>query len=218
MSQLASNLLERNAARPGHLADFDQRPGFYHLVKRRSSVDQSVWTTSRWLNAGAFVLLLLLTPAGYWLFFASEELRSSLEFSAALEFLAQLFCACVLFLTCLALVLVILHRSQLVVDRARHELRFSTGLLFRRTARLLFADIRALKSRMLELPPAVAEASDPDTRAIFAELYNGDLVLIAADADWRKGSLHREIEAAINASRGGTFAEIAVTDDALVLS
>ncbi len=55
---------------------------------------------------------------------------------------------------------------------------------------------------MLENPAGVDEGPSTDSRAVFAELHTGELVLIAVDANWREGSLHKEIEEAINVSRG----------------
>ena len=88
-------------------------------------------------------------------------------------------------------------RCQLIVDRSGRKLRF-TYRPFRRGYSLSFADIRAVKSRMLECKRLDSEDPMTSERVVFAELTSGELVLLAIDPDWRTASLYRDIQDALD--------------------
>lgn len=199
---LAKNLLERNAGRPKTLTDFDLRPDLAYLVERSTSPDESVWTPSWWVNFTCLLIVSFLALILFLVMSGNETVLPKVAgYPAWLKILiglASLVPAAIF----MELAFCAVNRCRLVVDKFQSELRITYGLQFWRRYTLRFDDIRAVKSRSVE-NPGIDEGPGVPNRVVFAELFSGELVLLAIDPDWRKASLFREIELAVESSRHG---------------
>ncbi len=193
---LADSLLPKNAGRPKNLADFDARPDLAYLVRRWSSPEQTVWSPSWWINIVCLVVTLTVTLLIEFLPWNLAEFYDSVVgfplWKQALIWSGTLLAVLLIFLLALAAI----ARSRMVIDRKRAEVRFDYGLFLRPSHTIRFIDIRKLGDRRVENNAGLDEPGS-DVRVVYAELYSGDLVLLAVDPDWREKSLYRELQDAV---------------------
>ena len=183
------------------MRDFDWYAGFHHLVPRpgSGSADVGVWTTSWWINLGCFFVFAV--SCGICGLAYAERHRFPNEGAelpvAILVFLG--FLGLVLFVLVWAVVAGIFYRGRLEIDVLKGELRFVRGMFWRVRSVIPFHKVRALTSkRIFDAVPAVEDDGEVVHRVVVAELDDERLVLIAVNPNWRRRSLFRDIENAIN--------------------
>ncbi len=154
ISPLEANLLECNAGRPKDLSDFDSRPGFGYLTRRSSDANEAVWSTSRWLRLCCLLVVLVLLAPLCWGITHSAEVWALFCSASWCEQGLQLFFGGLLSLVFVGCLIGTFQKAQLVVDRARRELRFVSGYLFPRQRRICLRRFGRCKAECLRIPLA----------------------------------------------------------------